>query len=182
MTLQSELQKSATQWARRITEEAKNNLGKFGRLIGVQSRTEVGDGVVSIQTVASNKARSEYGDVKNVAHAYEYGSGIHSKTAPHKYRIAPRRKKALAFFWEKMDTMEEESLNAVFNSPKFIGFADDGRAMFRFVDHPGVQAANNGRGYMKPAIDKVRRQIRKETPEVVRKEVRLTIRRGFKKS
>lgn len=171
----------AKSWASQITKQAKENLGKFNKLIAVRSTTETNGGVVSIKTEASNRARDkETGDVKNVARAYEYGSGLWGKENK-KYRIAPRRKKVLAFHWEKFDIMEDESMNQVFNSPKFVGFAEDGRLLFRFVDHPGVRALKNGRGYMKPAIDKVRKNVRKELSKDTRDAILGTFRRAFKR-
>jgi hypothetical protein len=89
-------------------------------------------------------------------------------------RIAPKRKKVLAFFWDKVDS----------NTPagkKFLGVSGKtGKAMFRYVDHPGIFAANSGKGYLAPAIAKVRRtMINKELPKDVRKAVLGTIRKSF---
>ena len=172
-----ELKKKAQQWATQITNQSKANLGKFLSLIEVHSRTDSTNGIVSIVTTASNKKSGKWG-VKNVARAYEYGSGVWGKKKS-TYQIRPRLKKALAFFWEKMENMEEESVYGVMNSPKFIGFTKEGKVVFKYVDHPGVQAVKNGRGYMKPAIDKVRRKARPELTALTGNEVRLSIRRAF---
>lgn len=175
--LLSNLKKSSKRWANLIKQDAKKNLGKFKKLITVTYRTvEQGGSVGLVFTgTALNKD-------KPVARAYEYGSGIRSrssKTSPKQQgsrgyiRIAPKRKKVLAFFWDKVDERTPAG-------KKFLGISvKTGKAMFNYVDHPGVQAANNGKGYLAPAITKVRRQIRKELPEDVRKAVLGSFKKSF---
>jgi hypothetical protein len=178
--LLSNLRKSSKRWATLITQEATKNLGKFGELIKVKSKTIENGGKLEIVStgIATNKD-------KPVARAYEYGSGTRSrstKTSPKQQgsrgfiRIAPKRKKVLAFFWDKVDE----------NTPageKFLGVSTKtGKALFAYVDHPGVQAANNGKGYLAPAIAKVRRQIRKEIKPDVRKAVLGSFKKSFRVS
>ena len=177
--LLANLKASSKRWATAITNDANKNLGKFNTLIRVNSKTvEESSGKLTIVSTATSTNK-----LKPVARAYEYGSGIHSrssKASPHQQgsggyiRIAPKNKKVLAFPWDKVDE----------NTPagkKFLGVSTTtGKAMFNYVDHPGVQAANSGKGYIKPAVDKVRAQIRKEIPADVRKAVLGTFRKGFK--
>lgn len=66
--------------------------------------------------------------------AYEFGSGIHSPESPGTYPIRPRKKKALAFFWEKANPS--------------IPVLPDGRVVLPGVEHPGVEA----RPYLIPAL------------------------------
>lgn len=159
----------ANEWKNQIRQKARENLGDKVKLISVSGKVDAKGDTVSLTMTAGNKARSEYGDVKNVAHAYEYGSGIHGKSG-HKYRIAPRRKKVLAFYWDVAEA----------NPEQFV-FAPDGRVLLPSVMHPGVQAVKRGRGYMKPAIDSVRRKAHKELTTIGKEEIVLEIRRAFKK-
>ena len=177
--LLSNLKASSKRWANAITVEATKNLGKFSKLIKVKSRTVERDGgKIGIEATGTATKKK-----KPFARAYEYGSGIRSrsvKTSPHQQgsrgfiRIAPKRKKVLAFFWDKVDA----------NTPagkKFLGVSTKtGKALFNFVDHPGVEAVNNGKGYLAPAIAKIRRtMINKELPKDVRKAVLGTFRKSF---
>jgi hypothetical protein len=172
--LLSNLKASSKRWATAITQDATKNLGKFSKLIKVTSKTVVNEGKLTIVSTGSSS--------KRVARAYEYGSGIHSrspKTSPKQMgsrgyiRIAPKTKKVLAFFWEKVSA----------NTPagkKFLGISrSTGKALFNYVEHPGVEAANNGKGYLTPAINKVRAQIRKDIPKDVRKAVLGSFKKGF---
>lgn len=165
----SNLKASSKRWATQITTEATKNLGKYKTLIRVRSKTAQQDaGKLAIIATAYNTGKQD-GDVKNVARAYEYGSGLHSKKARRKILIRARKKKVLAFFWD-----------VATSDPENFKFDDKGRVLLKSVQHPGVKAANSGKGYLKPAIDKVRRQIRKEVPAGVRKAVLGTFRKAFK--
>ncbi len=163
-------------WATNITKNAHKNLGKFRSLIRVESKTQDSSGRIDIVSTGISTGPP-------VARAYEYGSGRHSrssKVSPKQMgsrgfiRIAPKNKKVLAFPWDKVSE----------NTPagkKFLGVSKStGKALFRYVDHPGVRAANNGRGYLAPAITEVRRQIKKEIPKEIREAVLGSLRRGFK--
>lgn len=178
MPLDVRLRKRAAVWAGQITKNAHANLGDKRALITVQSHVEENNGRIGIISTAFNTSVSEYGDIKNVARAYEYGSGIHStgrygrKT---KYIIKPRRRKVLAFFWDKVD---EDTPRG----PKFRGISPEtGKALFRYVEHPGVAAVNAGKGYLRPAITAVRKQMRKEIPREVREEIVGSFRKAFSK-
>lgn len=104
------------------------------------------------------------------AAAREYGSGIHGVTG-RKYIIAPKNPNGvLAFNWEKADRKAlaaniarriGDAGRAGLAPPiarrdgsKFYGFSStDRRLLFNWVEHPGVEAANNGRGYLRYAMD-----------------------------
>lgn len=157
-------------WAGQITKLAHKNLGKFRSLITVQSKVvEQGD-KASIESTAKGVT----------SRAYEYGSGIHSRLSKKSPKqIAPKGKilikpkpgrKVLAFHWDV----------AAANPEQFI-FAPDGRVLLPKVEHPGVKAANNGKGYLGPAVNEVRRQIRKEIPKETREAILATFRKSFKK-
>lgn len=156
-------------WAGQITKLAHKNLGKFRKLITVQSKVIEQESRLSIESTAKGVT----------SRAYEYGSGIHSRLskkspkqiAPKgKILIKPVRKKVLAFYWDVAEA----------NPDRFV-FAPDGRVLLPHVKHPGVKAANEGRGYLGPAVNEVRKQIRKELPKETREAVLATFRRSFKK-
>lgn len=156
-------------WAGQITKLAHKNLGKFRKLITVQSKvTEEGDKIAIASTAKGKTAR-----------AYEYGSGVHSRLskkspkqiAPKgKILIKPKNKKVLAFFWEVANA----------NPDQFI-FGRDGKVLLPSVKHPGVKAANSEKGYLGPAVNEVRKQIRKEIPKETRDAVIGTFRKSFKR-
>lgn len=165
--LTTRLKKKTRAWGEEIKKLAIQNLGKYSSLIGITFRTTENDGMVGLDITATAKNPD-----KPVARAYEYGSGIHSRVkarSPHqlpsgKILIAPKNKKVLAFFWEKLSDPPGTYYP---NSKKLIKIDEDGNAMFRFVEHPGVKAANEEKGYLSPAIAKVRAKMRREiTPEV----------------
>jgi hypothetical protein len=178
MTLADNLRKRAGTWARQITTKAHANLGGKRSLIVVKSTVETRKDKVGVISVASPTQVSEYGDVKNVARAYEYGSGIHSTGRfgkKRRYVIKPRRKKVLAFFWDKVS----ESTPA---GTKFRGISKkSGKALFNFVEHPGVQAVNGGKGYLRPAITEVRKTMRQEISKDMRDAYIGTFRKAFAK-
>lgn len=82
------------------------------------------------------------------AAAFEFGSGLHSESQPGTYYITPKQQNALAFFWNPQQVP--------WGSPKFLGFAGDGRYLFSYVEHPGVAA----RPYLRPAIQSTRKDFK----------------------
>lgn len=167
--LTNKLRARARVWAQQVTKLAHGNLGKFRKLITVQSRVEEQGDKIGVRSTARGKT----------ARAYEYGSGVHSRVAKKSPKqlgpkgrilIKPKSKKMLAFHWEIAD--------------KFPGpwvFGEDGKVLFYSVKHPGVEAANGGKGYLGPAMNEVRKQIRREIPKETRDAVIGTLRKSFKK-
>lgn len=162
-----------------ITKDANKNLGKFKKLILVKSVSKVTNNVVEIISTGSPKETDDYGDVKNVARAYEFGSGTrsrslkksrHQKTAKGFIKISPRRRKVLAFHWD-----------VATRSPENFTMLEDGRVRLPYVMHPGVQAANGGKGYLAPAITKNRKPMNAEIAKQVGEESRAVLRRAFDK-
>ena len=110
------------------------------------------------------------------ARAREYGSGIHARrSATSRHQLGPKGKilirpkagkKFLAFPWDVAND----------NIPRL----PDGRVLLREVQHPGVEAANNGKGYIAPAVNDVRKQIRERFGRDVARGIRLDIRAAFK--
>jgi hypothetical protein len=184
--LTEEFRKMTREWSSEIVRRA-NESDKPSH-ITVRSRTNVNDGKVDINISASSP--------KGDARAYEYGSGIHSRLpniSPWQEGsrgfivITPKKKKLLAFHWDTMNNImeqygEEAVREALRYSHKFVGFAEDGRYLFKFVEHPGVEAANGGKGYIGPAVTEVRKKIRKQIPTKVREQILGDINKTFKKS
>lgn len=178
-SFQSRLKVCARVWSANLTKDANKNLGRYLSLIRVKTTSQEKDGKLDIIATASPKRKDA-----PVARAYEFGSGIHSRSTKRSrfqqgakgfIRIAPKGKKVLAFFWDKVSHETPAG-------KKFRGVsAKTGKALFRYVDHPGVVAANGGRGYLAPAIAKVRKQMREDIPKEIRAEVVGSFRRVFKK-
>jgi len=103
-------------------------------------------------------------DEAPAAAAYEFGSGLHGKEGK-TYPITPKNAPVLAFGWNPKFTP--------WGSPKFVGIGRGGKYLFRYVDHPGVEA----RPYMKPAIEENKEEMGKLigsffTIDVVHKAIR----------
>jgi len=133
MPINNEILAGLTRAAFIFAKEVRNNLrrGKYPdeitKGIKVDSAKASGDGA-SIEIVFDAP----------MARAFEIGSGEHGPERE-KYEIRPKSGKALAFEWDKTPAGPGE---------KFIGSLPDGRLMFRFVDHPGIEA----RPYIEPAL------------------------------
>jgi len=137
--IESAIVKSLTEEASNIAEKAKANAGWSSTIpeaISITEAKKTGDGF-EISIVVDS---SEEGPAPHAA-AFEYGSGEHSQESPGKYIIAPKERGALAFEWEPAFVP--------WGSKKFIGLADGGKFLFRFVEHPGVEP----RPYLQPAIE-----------------------------
>ena len=113
---------------------------------------------------------SETPDVR----AREYGSGIWARRGPKgKILIKPsanpkdgKKKKYLAFSWELAN-------------PNLPRLSDD-RVLLRSVEHPGIDADNDGQGYIGPAIRETNKFIRKKFATDGVKAIKLDIRSSFK--
>jgi hypothetical protein len=131
-----------TKAAKVLVQEIRSNLrsGDYpdeiakGLKVGTAKATETG-GEIRIVFTAPMSA------------AFERGSGEHGPDGE-RYRIEPKDVGALAFEWDKTPAGPGE---------KFIGQAGDGRLLFRYVDHPGIEA----RPYIAPAIDAKRDEMKK---------------------
>lgn len=186
-SLQKRLKALGTKWAKGITRDANKTAGK-PKHIKVKSRSEVQEGKVNV----ISEATSPKGD----AGAYEYGSGVHSRRSKRskfqmgargKILIKPKNKKVLAFYWEALSGYEPGTFFGFhgFGGKKLIKISDHpdhkGKGLFRFVEHPGVAAAGGGKGYLAPAINNARKQMRIDVPKEIREEVVGIFRKSFKK-
>lgn len=129
----------------------------------ISSRTEQkGDGTFIIRITADRKIAPD-------ARAWEYGSGLHAKRGKkEKYPILPKTKKFLAFDWEIANA-----------NPERFSFLPDGRVMLASVQHPGIEAENEGEGYIRPAIHELKRRARAELTDDIRKAIVGDIRDAF---
>jgi hypothetical protein len=189
--LVKKIQARAKQWGTEITQQANRNLGNKAKLIAVRSKTVSDGSTVSI--VSSGIAKDKD---KPVARAYEYGSGTRSRvkrkspkqlSSGGKILIRPKSKRVLAFFWDKItDPPGTVYYNKATGqgSKKLIKVSDHpdhkGKILMRYVEHPGVNAANGGKGYLLPAVRKIRPKIRKELLEIGGTEIFKVVRRAFR--
>ena len=127
-------------------------------------------------------AKIPEGSPAKSARAYEYGSGVHNTRKGFKSKnqttsnstitIRPKNKKALAFFWE----VKEPPIKS---GGKVIGILDDGRVSMWHVDHPGVQAVNNGQGYLRLALKQSTNYIKETVGEETAKNFKAQVRVVF---
>jgi len=110
------------------------------------------------------------------ARAREYGSGIWARRGPAgKILIKPRRAKALVFPWE----VATSPVSWGYISPD-IPRTPDGKVILKKVEHPGVQAANDGRGYIGPALVDTRKALREKMKKDGATAIKLDMRAAFK--
>lgn len=176
--LQNFLREKAKSWAQQIQQKASKASGKPAHIVVDAMVSGVEGGAIGINVTAV----SEKGD----ARAYEYGSGVHSTTnkvskwqqgPKGKILITPKKAKVLSFFWEKL---EGDPPGTWYGGAKLVRKTEENKAIFRYVEHPGVKAAGSGKGYMRPAINDVRKTIRKEIPKAMRDAYLGGIRKAFK--
>lgn len=173
--LTNALKRRCASWAGQLTRLAKsfapNHLQPY-----IQSHVEQKDSEFIIRTTVSRNANpaEKYGSAD--ARAQEYGSGLKARRgAKRKYPINPKNKKVLAFYWEKATASKMAGDD---KSGKFT-FLPDGRVAFGMVNHPGIQAANNGQGYIAPAIKVLRLRAKQELSSDVRQVIMGDLRQSF---
>jgi len=102
-----------------------------------------------------------------MSRAFEEGSGVHGPEGK-KYKIEPKKPPyALAFEWNKMPRGP---------GPKFIGAVgggDNPLLLFKYVDHPGIEA----RPYIRPAFEDKKEQMK----QAIGREFKAVIRDGNKR-
>lgn len=174
----SKLRARAKVWAQQIQKKANAASGKPKHIFVTAKSPSIKGGAIGFNVTA----KSPKGD----ARAYEYGSGIHSTSrkrskwqqADKTILITPKKKKVLAFYWEKL---AGDPPGTWYGGGKLIRKNEEGQALFRFVNHPGVRAAGGGKGYLRPAITQVRRGIRSEITKDMRDAYLGGIRKAFRK-
>ena len=169
--LSTSLLRRARSWAGQLTTIAKSLAPNHVKAAIHSHVEERGEDTFIIRIMADRKMAPD-------ARAQEYGSGLHARRGEKKkYLIRPKNKKVLAFYWDVLD--DPDGIDRVFNSPKFAGFTPDGRGMFRYVEHPGIEAANSGKGYIAPAMIELRKRARAELTKDVRDAILGDLRASF---
>lgn len=160
--LMGNLKRRAASWAGQLTMLAKSLAPAHVRS-AIKSKVEdKGEGRFVIRITADRKIAPD-------ARAQEFGSGLRARRgAKNKYAIRPKNKKLLAFYWEVAEA-----------NPSNFSFAPDGRVTFHSVMHPGIQAANNGQGYIAPAMRELRRKAKKELSQDIRNAIVGDLRASF---
>lgn len=162
MSLKGTLKAKATSWAGQLTKLAKSYAPNHIRPAISSHIEEKGEGTFIIRITADRGIAPD-------ARAQEYGSGLRARRGvKKKYLILPKTKNVLAFHWEVADRESEH----------FV-FLPDGRVSLAFVRHPGIEAANAGKGYIAPAVNELRKRGRKELSQAVREAILDDIRRSF---
>ena len=160
--LQSNLRRRAIAWAGQLTKLSRSLAPKHVRSAISSHVEEKTDGTNIIRITADRNIAPD-------ARAQEYGSGLKARRGPkQKYPIRPKTKKVLAFYWEIAS-----------QNPDRFQFLDDGRVILPEVMHPGIQAANSGKGYIAPAMVELRKRAKKELDVDVRQAILGDLRASF---
>lgn len=160
--LQNALLRRARAWAGQITRLAKSFAPDHVKP-AISSHVETkGEGSFVIRTIADRRIAPD-------ARAQERGSGLHAHRGPRaKYPILPKTKRLLAFYWEVAD-----------RNPDQFNFSPDGRVLLPKVNHPGIEAANSGQGYIKPAVRELRKRAKAELNKDIREAILGDLRTSF---
>ena len=128
------------------------------------------DGTYIIRTIADRKIAPD-------ARAQEYGSGIHSRRGKKaEYPIRPKTTfGSLAFYENAAGTWDYEMIDP----PMPREYTTDGRGLFYGVWHPGIQAANGGKGYIALAKRELKKKAKKELQDDIRAAIMADIRESF---
>lgn len=165
------LKKRAISWAGQLTRLAKSFAPNHVKP-AISSSVEVkNDNTFIIRTTANRRIAPD-------ARAQEFGSGLRARRgSKKKYPIEPKTKKFLAFHWEVADA----NANATIAGGRFsrFTFLPDGRVIFPLVMHPGIQAANGGKGYIAPAIKELKKRAKAELDKDMREVILGDLRQSF---
>lgn len=160
--LKDRLKRQATAWAGQLTKLAKSFAPKHVEP-AISSKVEAKDNGTYIIRITADRRKAPD------ARAQEFGSGLRARRGPKKkYPIKPKEKKFLVFHWEVADA-----------DPENFSFLPDGRVMLSSVMHPGINAANGGKGYIGPAMRELRKRARQDLDEAVREAILGDLRESF---
>lgn len=161
--LENFLKQRTKVWAGQITRLAKSLAPNHLKQHITSKTVDISVGTFRIVTTVDNKnptgpGHPNYGT--SDAHAQEFGSGIHAKRGKKgKYLIHPKDSPFLEFW----------------GTNQFEGWL----IRTKEVKHPGIQAANGGRGYVGPAHQEVRKQIKEELVTMGAETIRAELRKSF---
>lgn len=156
------LKKRAISWAGQLTRLAKSFAPNHVKP-AISSSVEVkNDNTFIIRTTANRRIAPD-------ARAQEFGSGLRARRgSKKKYPIQPKTKRALAFSWEVASS-----------NPENFTMLPDGRVLLMEVQHPGIQAANGGKGYIAPAIKELKKRAKAELDKDMREVILGDLRQSF---
>jgi hypothetical protein len=172
-SLSSSLYLRARAWAGQLTTLAKGHAPAHIQPF-ISSHVEGDDGSsqytirITTQMVDGGHEKPNHEGQSMDARAQEYGSGWHARRGGLKdIIIRPKNAKALVFPWQVAE-----------NNPAFK-HTSDGKVILMEVHHPGITAANEGQGYIAPAINQLRARGRAELDTDVRQAILDDLRRSF---
>ena len=133
----------------------------------IHSNVEIGKGKHIIRVRAGGPNAPD-------ARAREYGSGVWARRGPKgKILIKPKKGKFLVFPWDVATSPISGFISNVLQNDKNVVF-------LKQVEHPGIDADNNGKGYIGPAVRETNKYIRKRFTSEGAKAIGLDIRASFK--
>lgn len=153
--LPNALRRLTASWAGQITKLAKSYAPAHLRPYIHSKVEEKDDGTFTVRTTVDRLAEPlpKYGSAD--ARAQEYGSGLQARRGTRKkYPIDPKNTPVLVFKWDKANP----------NIPK----NKYGEVLLHHVEHPGIQAANDGKGYIGPAQAEVRATVKAQLGKEIR--------------
>lgn len=168
--LQNNLIRRARAWAGQLTSLAKSFAPNHVEP-AISSKVETKqDGTYIIRITANRNIAPD-------ARAQEFGSGLRARRGiKKKYPIRPKNKKFLAFQW---DIAEMEAGAEIGGGFSRFAFLPDGRVLLPSVMHPGIQAANSGKGYIAPAMKELRKKAKAELTKEIRDAIVGDLRESF---
>ena len=157
-TLEQALQFRARAWAGQLTTLARSFAPAHLR-DAISSKVEEGNSGQIVIRITADKFKQPKPGGKGTttldARAQEYGAG------PHVIQGHP----FLIFPWDKADANVRRNEN--------------GDVMLASVNHPGMIAANQGQGYIRPAIKELRKRAKTELSADVRQAILSDLRKAF---
>jgi hypothetical protein len=166
-TLEQALLYRARTWAGQLTTLANSFAPAHIRdAKAISSKVEEGNnGQIVIRITAdrfANPVVGGKGESTLDARAQEYGSGLHGKSHQ-RYPIIGNP--YLVFEWDKVQD--------------WMHTTKDGKVVLHQVMHPGIEAANQGQGYIRPAIKELRKRAKTELSADVRQAILSDLRKAF---
>jgi len=171
--LAENLKRKAAAWAGQLTKLAKS-LAPNHVEPAISSHVETkNDGTYIIRITANRNIAPD-------ARAQEFGSGLHARRGVKKtYTIASKRGVfgRLAFYENANGLWDYE----MFDPPVPGEHLQDGRGIFYQVQHPGIKAANGGKGYIAPAMVELRKRAKAELGKEIKDAIIGDLRESFGK-
>ena len=157
--LANKLKNRARSWAGQLTSLARS-LAPAHVQPAIHSKVEEkGDGQFIIRIMADRRVAPD-------ARAQEFGSGLHARRgAKKKYPIQGHP--FLVFPWDV----------ATQNPDQFT--MHEGKVVLAQVMHPGIEAANGGKGYIAPAMNELRKHARAELSKDIKEAIVGDLRESF---